>query len=539
MNLVFSLWIVLLMLLLPARAAAPQSPENQVFQFMTTQSLTASNKKTRAATAYLWIPPECRRLRGVLVAGQNVPEHWLVGHPAIRQACAASDLAILWCCPSFFDPAIPDGYHHVKFIQQILDALAAQSGYDELATIPWLPIGESMHLQMVMQILKARPERCIAGIQVKNAILNPPATGVPMLLAIGTTCEWDQEKVDMLNQWKTVGQYAGLQRQRTATPTWPCSLLVEGGSGHFECTEPMARYIAQYIRAAAKARLSSDGSPTLQPVNLDQGYVAGLPVPGGKVVEPVPYRDCPPELRNLPWFFDEPLAKAALAMADIRWSAQTQVPVFADASGKAIPFGWRGIFSPLPYTTDADGVTFQLHSTFLDKIPDGWVHAGTVLGHAPGLPVVDWICGPVASLGGNRFRIALDRSWQHTSAYIRVWHPGNDAYRQGVQPGELKITPNRSGKPQKINFDAIPDLKAGTKELRLHATSDAGMPVQFFVRAGPAEVHGDRLVFTAIPRRSKLPLTVTVAAWQWGRTAMPEVQTAEIVERTFQIQAAR
>jgi hypothetical protein len=514
-------------------AVASRSPENQVFQFMTTASATGGDGRERRATAYLWIAPDSRRVRGVLVAGRNVPEHWLVGHPAIRQACAESGLAILWCCPSFFDYTIKDGKYHGDFVQRLLNALAAQSGYDELATVPWLPIGESMHLQMVMQIVTAWPERCIAGVQIKNAFLNPSDTGVPMLLAVGTCDEWDQEKKDLLNQWKTITLQEGLRRQRAATPAWPSSLLVEGGSGHFECTEPMAIFIAQYIRAAARARLPTDGSPTLRRVDLDSGCVAGLPLPGAKPVAPTRYKDCPPENRNLPWYFTAGLAQAACDTARINWNAETQVPVFADASGKALPFGYRGIFSPLPFTTEADGVTFQLHTTFLDKIPDGWVHAGTLLGHAPGEPVVEWICGQVAPLGGNRFRIALDRTWGNSPTFVRVWHPGNDLYRPAVQPGELKLMPNRKGKPQTVAFAPIPDQRAGAKEIQLHVTSDAGLPVQFFVRCGPAEIHGDRLVFTPIPPRSRLPLTVTVAAWQWGRTQEPQVQAAEIVERRF------
>ena len=367
-----------------AEDAFSASPENQVFQFMTSGSFTLAEGTKRTATAYLWIPPACRQVRGVLVAGRNVPEHGLVGHPAIRAACAESELAIVWCCPTFYLGAVKDGKRHGEFLQQLLAQLATQSGYDELATVPWLPIGESYHLGMVKQIVNAWPERCIAAIQIKGGYLDIQSNSVPILTAIGTCDEWDQEKKDMLNQWKDVSFYHKHARRRARTPEWPGSLLIEGGSGHFECTEPMARIIAQYIRAAAKARFSLDGSPALRPVNLDAGYVAGLPVPGANALPPTRYKDCPPDARSLPWYFNEPLAKAACSMADINWSAQTQVPVFADAAGKAIPFGNRGISSPLPFVTDNDGMTLQLGATFLEKIPEGFVHAGRALGHAPG-----------------------------------------------------------------------------------------------------------------------------------------------------------
>lgn len=512
-----------------------RSPENQVFQFAASANFNQPGGKQRSATAYLWIPEPCQRVRGILVAGRNVPEHWLVGHPAIRQACADSGLAILWSCPSFFDPSIKDGKFHAECLQQLLGNLATQSGYDEIATVPWLPIGESMHLQMVMQILGAWPDRCIAGVQIKNGITNPPAVDVPMLIAAGTCDEWDQEKKDLLNQWKDVSLYGRVLQQRNKTPLWPCSLLIEPGSGHFECTEPMARYIARYIRAAARARLSADGSPKLRPMDLKAGYLAGLPVPGAKDSPATLYKDCAPEDRNLPWYFDAEQANAARSVAGINWNAQTQVTAFADSGGKPIPFGHRGIFCPVPYTTGEDGVTFQLAAAFLDRIPDGFLHGGTPLSHAAGQPAIEWICGHVAPLGDNRFQICLDRTWPHSPTYLRVWHPGDATYRPSVQPGEIRITPNKAGRPQTITFDVISEQKAGVKEVQLHATSDASLPVRFFVRSGPAEIHGDRLVFTPIPPRCKMPVTVTVAAWQWGRSAEPAVRTANIVERVFAI----
>ena len=55
------------------------------------------------------------------------------------------------------------------FCKELLDGLAKTSGYDEVATVPWLPIGESFHLLMVDALVEAAPQRCIAGIWLKNA----------------------------------------------------------------------------------------------------------------------------------------------------------------------------------------------------------------------------------------------------------------------------------------------------------------------------------------------------------------------------------
>ena len=298
----------------------------------------------------------------------------------------------------------------------------------------------------------------------------------------------------------------------------------------------MCRYFAQYIRAAAKARLSTDGSPILRPVDLNTGYVAGLATPEAAPIKPKKYSECSPEERNLPWYFNEELAQAAYDMANVNWNAKSPDPAFADSNGKPLPFSNSGIFD-IPCTPEKDGITFTVNSTFLDKLPVNSLKGRTPLEHPAGKPAIEWVCGPVIPLGENRFQISLDRNgMQNVNAILRVIHLGDANYRLSINPGSVKVNPNKTGTPQKITFDEIPDQKAGTKEIQLRATSDSGLPVKYFVKVGPAEIKGDKLVFTPIPPRSKMPITVTVVAWQWGRASDPAVQTAQNVERSFKVE---
>jgi len=544
----------------PAAGVASPTPENHVYQFMTRQTFTIAPFPTKpgtnvgflfqphATSAYLWIPPSCQKVRGVLVLGHNVPEQGLGGHRAIRAVCAEQNLAILYTCPSMrlaavgaADNKLVSGLEKNKyqaaFLQQILDALATESGYAELRTAPILPMGESMSLLLVNMLTQGLPERCIAGIWIKDASWQsnqPP--GVPMLAACGTAAEWEQQTFDIFNRWRDMAtdDLKKLVARRTAAPTWPGSLLIEAGSAHFSCTEPMTRLIAQYIRAAAQARLPEDGSPALRPVDLNTGYVAGLSVPGATPMPPKRYCDCTPAERCLPWYFDLESAQAACAMANVNWDAQTQVPVFLDPTGKPLPYNKRGIFT-LAAPMEEDGISFTIKGAFLDQLPAEFVKGGTPLTHVADAPTVEWLRGPAIPLGNNRFQIALDRSNGDGAAFFRVWHPGDARYRLSVNPGTLQLPPNEAGKAQAIAFDEIPDQKIGVPEITLHATADSGLPVRFFVKAGPAEIHGAQLVFTPIPVRSKLPLAVTVVAWQWGRTTEPAVQTAPLVERVFHL----
>ena len=76
---------------------AMRSPVNKVFQFTQSGDFTgwADGSKT-SARSYLWIPEECKKLKGLLILCANVPEQMLAGHEAMRKACAENDLGIVW-----------------------------------------------------------------------------------------------------------------------------------------------------------------------------------------------------------------------------------------------------------------------------------------------------------------------------------------------------------------------------------------------------------------------------------------------------------
>lgn len=519
-----------------ARANEPlRTPENQVFQFVQRDTFTYAEGQTVKPAAYLWIPETCRRLRGLLILGQNVTEHTLVGHPAIRAACTANNLGIVWCTPSFFNTKSKDAAQPVAFLQRLLDGLAFTSGYEEVATVPWLPMGESGHLLMVDQLLDGAPARCIAGIYVKNAHYFAKNRTTPILVAVGTAQEWDQEKADILTRWQNLSFYGAIMKEHAAFPDWPVSLLIEGNSGHFDCTESMAHTFADYIIAAVRTRVPADLSQPLIPVDLHRGFVTGFALPGHEPLLPVAFNVARPEQRFLPWFFDAALAQAAYASAAINWRAATQIPVYLDGDGKPAPMLFRGITRPVPIETGADGVSFTVRGGLLPALPANFIGAGTPLAQVPGTPSIEWICGPVAPLGPDRFRIAVDRTWPQSPVCLAVRHAGTRDIRAAVQPGYIDFKPNSAGTAQTITFPAIGDQVVGTAFLPLAATVESNLPVEFFVVAGPAVVEQGRLRFTPLPPRTRLPVAVTVTAWQWGRSVAPAVQTAPTVTRSFSL----
>jgi hypothetical protein len=124
--------------------------------------------------------------------------------------------------------------------------------------------------------------------------------------------------------------------------------------------------------------------------------------------------------------------------------------------------------------------------------------------------------------------------------WLLASNDGDTEYKSIVQQADLRFPiTNKDGKPQTITFPTIPNQTTGTKSLLLGAVSSAGLPVYYYVKAGPAIIEGNRLVLTPIPPRSRRPLAVTVVAWQYGTSVGDNVQSATPVEQTFLIQARR
>src|SRR5688572_21009263 len=63
-------------------------------------SVAADMKDRPASRAYLWIPPDCRYVRGVVVGQQNMLEERILEHPEFRNTMAELGLAVVWISPS-------------------------------------------------------------------------------------------------------------------------------------------------------------------------------------------------------------------------------------------------------------------------------------------------------------------------------------------------------------------------------------------------------------------------------------------------------
>ena len=101
-----------------------QENRNGEFQFrFDFDNRGVDGKAAHPSSAYLWIPPSARKVRGLIVTQQNVGEQPFVEHPAIREACAQNDFAIFWCCPPSDIRFEKDREAAVHLLEEVLQKL--------------------------------------------------------------------------------------------------------------------------------------------------------------------------------------------------------------------------------------------------------------------------------------------------------------------------------------------------------------------------------------------------------------------------------
>ena len=519
------------------------------YQWSVTVSSVVSGETKSPPRAFLWIPPTCQRVRAVVLAQHNMLEIPLLEHPEFRQAMAELSFAIVWITPP------PGGAE--KFVEEdathfeaALRALADASGYGELAEAPVVPIGHSAMAEFPYLVAAHWPQRTLAAVSLKGSWPDldrkPPqpwierfaASGVPLLFVSGEY-EWAEERA---------GRALAFRRQ---FPAAPLSMLADAGGGHFDHHAALTRFIAGYLRAAAEHRLGDHGLLAIDATQwgwrVDRWHMDQAPRAAA-----APVARYAGDSSQTYWCFDETQAQATERLQSAHARKQPQLlgyrqdgAVVPQVNGthQQVTLAWR----PEP---DGDGLTFRLSGAFLDTVPEGrperWtkLKAGAPIAHAlgGGPVVIEPICGPVVKLTEDTFALRFDRvGFDNLRRSAEIWfqavHPGDAQFKRAVQQALLRVPlRNTLGTPQTLRFDPIPDQKAGCVDpIPMHATSSAGAKVRFYVREGPAEVEGDHLKLSALPPRAKLPIPVTVVAWQWGRSTEPRLQSAEPVVHRFQV----
>ena len=478
-----------------------------------------SDETGKAPRAFLWLPVKTERVKGLVYAPQNMLEQPILESAAFRAAMTRLDFGILWITPSP-GGAAAFGRAEQAAMEGTIQALAVESGYESLIAAPLVPMGHSAAAEMPYLMAASMPHRVLAGISLKGAwpekqpwVKAFGESGVPLLWVSGEY-EWADERAGKA------------QAFRQKYPKAPLSMLADAGGGHFDHHPALTQFLADYIAKASQH--------DKRPVDATK---TGVSIPRWKQPQKGSF-----------WCFDDEQRKATEALQNAFLGRKPFLLGYTQNGSVVDQVNGTHQQVTLKWSAPDEELAFSLNGTFLDSVPAGrperWtgLKAGSAITHPESKEriVITPITGPVQQLTPDRFALRLDRAdldnpKRAASMWFQAEHPGDATYQRAVQQAMLPFPfRNTTGKPQRITFDPIADQLIGqTKSLALRATSDAGLKVRFFVREGPAEIVGEELRFTTIPKKARLPMRVTVVAWQWGQEG--SVQTAEPVTRTFSL----
>lgn len=538
-------------LALALASTANASRADAVYQWSVPVAGAVSSETGRLPEAFLWIPPACKTVRAVVLGQHNLLEEPLFEAPRFRRALSRTCIGEVWVTP-MFDMVFDFSNGAGDRIDALMDALAKESGYSELATAPIVPVGHSAAASFPWNLAAWTPERTLAVVSLKGDAPLTPLTGsgrpnpdwgartiegVPALMVMGEY-EWREDRLD-----------PALAYQK-AHPQAAISLYADAGHGHFDLSDDLVDYIGLFIRKAADARLLTrrpgSGRTILKPIDPAAGWRADRwRADGGPVAPAAPAADYRGPRDQSFWYFDAEMARRAEDHYRRSAGKAPQLLGFVQRGGLVAPKASHAQIE-LAFEPEADGVSFKLGATFLDRVPGGspqprqWtgLPVGAPLGHASGPIAISRETGPAVRTGPNTWTLAFNRAgFDNRKRGGDVWfvatQTGDGRYKSAVQQAILRApTVNRVGLDQTLTFDlpANASLKTVRSELPLTAVSDRGLPVRYYVKKGPAEIEGDKLRFTRIPRSAARPVKVTVVAWQWG--LMGKIKSAEPVERT-------
>jgi len=430
----------------------------------------------------------------------------------------------------------------IEFVQAILDQFADKSGYDELRTVPWITIGHSGNSQFCQAMARQQPARILANIVIKGGLPGPAKdgntsglVGVPILFVTG-------QFEEVMPPGKVRDAWWGVQMKRfadakAAVPEALITGMEDRSHGHLNWFPDMSRYVALYIHKAIAARLVDAGDHTLKKVPFDRGWLTDP----SEVNSPAPVQQYKGNPQQAFWHFDEEMVHAWQALYDRDRGKKEQLLAFTQ-DGKISPW-WSGWalqsyeFHPLE-----DGISFTADAAFRDEVPQPFADAGTKLGHSTNGPiqfqVLGW-AGATEQTGPNKFRVRFDRegvNGRTLHILLGAIHPGDAEYRETVAVASFDLPGrNHEGTDQKLTFPPIADVRAGTASVPLHATTDSGLAVDYYVSYGPAVIDGESIRLMPIPARARFPIEVKVTAYQWGRSIAPKIATSDFVTQTFHI----
>ncbi|MBS0030528.1 hypothetical protein ACTJJ0_26500 [Chitinophaga sp. 22321] len=502
----------------------------QVWQWRISMDNIISGETKAPPQVFLWIPDNCRQLKAVVWGQHNMTEGTVLEHPAFRKTMAELGIGEIWVTP-----AITQMFDFTKNapadFEVMMNRLAEVSGYTELKTIPVIPIGHSAQASFPWNFAAWNPARTLAVISLHGdaPLTKLTGSGAP-------NPDWGNRNIDGVPSLFIMGEYEWWEDRILPAfsyiqshPRSVISLFADAGHGHFDASEALVGYISLFIRKAMKFRWRANALLPVQPEDgwlMDRWHKDSLPVASA-----APFKTYSGNRPSASWVFDREMADATEHYYNTARGKRQQFIGFIQDGKVLIPGKSHAV-----YTTSVqplqDGITFHISGFFTDSTRTRRVteHAATPL-------LINRICGPVKKINDTTFRLDFYRmGFNNAKRSNDIWlvaeNKGDGMFKSTVQQLNIKIPlPQTTGNAQQIHFKPLPDQQNGIKELSLTARATSGLPVNYYVKEGPVVIKGNKLMFTGVPPGAKLPLKVTVVAWQYGIAG--KYQSALPVERSF------
>lgn len=513
---------------------------SQVWQWSVKINSSISQETKDHPQAFLWIPENCKQVRGVIFTQHNMIEEGMLENPYFRKTMSDLGFAEVWVTPGI-SQTYDTAKNEDKLIDEAMKLLAEASGYQELVYAPIIPMGHSAMASFPWNFAAFNPEKTLALVSVHGDAPQTNLTGSGR-----PNPDWGDRNIDGIPSLFVMGEYEWMEARIAPAykfiskhPQSVITLFADAGHGHFDYSDAMVKYVADYIREAAKNRLPNkmplNDFAKLKKVQPGSGWLMDKwrhdTIPKYK---PAAFNQFMGDKRTASWVFDKKMANATEAFyAQARGKKNQYIGL--KQNGKIIQpekthAGFQLNFKPLN-----DGISFTVAPFFADslKVKEVSDFAKTPL-------LIDRICGPVKKISDTVFQIRFDKlGFNNTKRSNDIWllahNIGDEKYKSAVQQFHLRFpVTNKEGKPQTIDFGRISNLKSGAKKIELNAKSSIGAKVSYYVKEGPAHLEDNMLYFTKIPPRTKFPIKITVVAWQYGIAG--ELQSAEPVGQSFYIQ---
>ena len=488
--------------------------------------------KAETGTAFVWLPPASKTLRGLLIGGKIGIELELALDPEIRKACADNDIGIIYFLPHisklfhYWEEGATDAARLLKTI----DGIAELTGHPEIKRVPWITMGHSTGGMFCRNVAYWQPARVGGIIHVRSGNLfqtvhYPPSgslAGVPFLAVNGqfeTHGPRGGNRPELGRETLIYFNREDMQKLQQLDPNHLAALLVEPGGDHFHDSVETSACIALFIRKIAHYRLPGTlppggGTVKVMPIKREDGWLSDADLYDRKHTT-APFADYTGDKAKAWWHFDGEIAKAGDAL-------------------QRNAGNYQALSSPtVTWLDEGDGWTFRVKSEFLDRMPSiyGGKVGDKVVGHAT-TPIF-YRClaaDGISRVGPDTFRVLRPTK----PAFIVAVNEGDEHFQRTSRTTNLTI-PQASGTEQAIEFPAPANMRVGGEPQPLTARATSKLPVYYEVDYGPVEVKDGTLVLSELPVGAKLPIECKVTAYQQGRRIGNMISPATAVSRTFEV----